>query len=49
MPPEVWSFVRAYDAPTLAEALKEVARHVRVFWMPNTTLSFKRAPALARS
>jgi IS4 transposase len=33
VPPEVWSFVRAYDASALAEALKDVARQVRVYWM----------------
>ena len=33
VPPEVWSFVRAYDAPAMAEAMTEVARQVRVYWM----------------
>jgi IS4 transposase len=33
VPPEVWSFVRAYDAPAMAEAMTDVARQVRVYWM----------------
>ena len=33
LPPEVWSFVRAYDAPAMAEAMTDVARQVRVYWM----------------
>ena len=33
VPPEAWSFVRAYDAAAMAEAMKDVARHVRLYWM----------------
>jgi IS4 transposase len=33
VPPEVWSFVRSYDAPAMAEAMTDVARQVRVYWM----------------
>ena len=42
LPPATWSFVRAYDAVTLAGALKEVAAHVRVYWMPKATRGPKK-------
>lgn len=37
LPPATWSFVRAYDAAALAGVLKEVAAHVRVYWMHKAT------------
>ena len=48
LPPETWSFVRAYDAVTLAGALKEVAAHVRVYWMHKTTRGPKKARTVER-
>ncbi|HSB72813.1 MAG TPA: hypothetical protein VLT62_26105 [Candidatus Methylomirabilis sp.] len=33
VPPATWSFVRAYDVAAMAEAMKDVAAQVRVYWM----------------
>lgn len=48
LPPETWSFVRAYDAVTRAGALKEVAAHVRVYGMHKTTRGPKKARTVER-
>jgi predicted peroxiredoxin len=48
LPPETWSFVRAYDAAAMAGAMKEVAAHVRVYWMRKASRGPKKVQATKR-
>jgi hypothetical protein len=48
LPPATWSFVRSYDATAMAETLKEVASHVRVYWMRKASRGPKKVQTTKR-
>jgi hypothetical protein len=48
LPPATWSFVRSYDATAMAEAMKEVAAHVRVYWMRKASRGPKKVQTTRR-